>query len=374
VEGAADAVALELGHLQAFMHDPLAGEGGIAVEEDAHDPGALDIALLPLLRPDLAHDDGVHGLEVRRVGGEREMHLAAVGQDPVGRGAEVILDVARAQDVVAAGRTLELAEDRGIGLAHDVGEHVEPAAMRHAEDDLVDAELGTPADHGLHGGNRTLAAVEPEPLGARELDVEELLEALGLGQMLEDRPLLLGIGVEEAAGVLDPLLQPALLVRFLDMEEFYADGRAVGLLQDLHHLAQRRRLEPEHEVEIEGAVEIGVGEAVGVVVELGVVLLAAQAQGVELGDQVAAHAIGPDQHDQPEMIADLALVASSSSPPATGGRFRLAARRTRPGVAGALPGHGRRAPGRRARACRNRRASSAPRFPNPLGSGHRAPR
>ena len=104
----------------------------------------------------------------------------------------MVLDVARAQHVVDHGLALELGQDRGVGLAHDVGQHVEPAAMRHADDDLVAAELGRGADDRLQRRDRALAAVEPEALGARELDVQELLEALGLGEVLEDLALLLG--------------------------------------------------------------------------------------------------------------------------------------------------------------------------------------
>ena len=100
VDGAADLEALEVHHLQAFVDHALADERGVAVHQDADHAGALGVALLRLLRAHLAHDHRVHRLEVRGVGGKREVDLAAVGQHAVGRGAEMVLDVARAQHVV----------------------------------------------------------------------------------------------------------------------------------------------------------------------------------------------------------------------------------------------------------------------------------
>src|SRR3546814_16887840 len=61
---------------------------------------------------------------------------------PVRRGAEVIFYVARAADILRIGRAAgEFAEDDAIGLAQDVGENVEAAAMGHAEDDFLHAVL-----------------------------------------------------------------------------------------------------------------------------------------------------------------------------------------------------------------------------------------
>src|SRR3546814_19254463 len=53
--------------------------------------------------------------------------------------AEVVLDVAGALDLIRMGGVaLEFGEDGRERLAYDVGEHVEPAAMGHAEHDLLD--------------------------------------------------------------------------------------------------------------------------------------------------------------------------------------------------------------------------------------------
>src|SRR3546814_7354501 len=95
---------------------------------------------------------------------------------PIGRGAEMIFDVARTADILGVGRAArEFVEDRAIGLAHHVGEHVEPAAMRHAEHDLAHAVLAAVFDHAFERGDHALAAIEAEALGADVFLAEELL-------------------------------------------------------------------------------------------------------------------------------------------------------------------------------------------------------
>ena len=112
MDRAAGAEAPQLRHLEALVDHALAGEGGIAVQQEPHDARALGVALLGLLGAHLAEHDRVDRLEVRRVGGQAEMDALAVRQLAVGRGAEMILDVARAQHVVGRGSALELGEDR----------------------------------------------------------------------------------------------------------------------------------------------------------------------------------------------------------------------------------------------------------------------
>ena len=143
-------MAAEAGEAEALRHHALPGEGGVAVDQkrhdarplvERHDIGVAVVGVLVLLGARLAEHHRVDDLEMRRVGGERQMHLVAV-ELAVGRGAEVILDVAGALDVVGRGRAaLELVEDDAVRLGQHLGEHVQPAAMRHAEHDLLHAEL-----------------------------------------------------------------------------------------------------------------------------------------------------------------------------------------------------------------------------------------
>ncbi len=276
------------------------------MEQEPHHARALGVALLHLLGAHLAQHDRVDGLQMGRIRGQAEMHLLAARQVAIGRGAEVVLDVARAQHVVGHGGALELGEDRGVRLAHDVGEHVEPAAMRHADHDLVDPELGRAPDDRLERRHRALAAVETEPLGAGELDVQKALEALGDDQLLEDLPLVLDARPQQVVRALHAGLNPGLLLGVLDVHELDADPRAVGLAQDLEDLPERRLLQAEDVVEEELALQIGVGKAVGLGVELRMMLVAREPERVEVGQQVAAHPVGPDQHHHAQVIDDQA--------------------------------------------------------------------
>ena len=126
----------------------------------------------------------------------------------------MIFDVAGAIDLVGRGRAaLELVEDDPVRLAHHLAQHVEPAAMGHAERDFLQAELAAALDDLLERRDHRLGAVEAEALGAGIFHVEEILEALGLDQLVEDRALAFLGELDFLVGPLDALLNPGLLGR-----------------------------------------------------------------------------------------------------------------------------------------------------------------
>ena len=87
------------------------------------------------------------------------------------------------------------------------------------------------------------------------------------------------------------------------MQELDAERLAVGAAQDGDDLAQGREFEAEHLVEEDLAVEIGLGEAVGARIELRLVLLRLEPERIELGVEMAAGAVGADQHQRVDGIA-----------------------------------------------------------------------
>src|SRR5262249_27682450 len=182
-------------------------------------------------------------------------------------------------------------------------QHVEPAAVRHADDDLAHAERAATLDDLLERGNHRFAAVEAEALGAGELEVAELLEAFHLDQLVEDVALALAGEGDLLVRALDALLQPALLRRVGNVHELDAERLAVGAAHDGEDLAQGAELEAEHAVEEDAAIEVGVGEAVGARVEVLLVLARLEAERVEIGVEMAARAIGADQHEGADGIA-----------------------------------------------------------------------
>src|SRR5690606_24303880 len=131
-------------------------------------------------------------LKVRWVGRQRKVDLVVV-KLAVRRGAKVVFYVARTLDVVGVeGAALELVEQRAVRLGQNLGEDVETATVVHAEDDVLDTQSAAALDDLFERRNGRFAAIKAEALGAGIFDVEELLEAFGLDQLVEDRLLALG--------------------------------------------------------------------------------------------------------------------------------------------------------------------------------------
>ena len=75
-------------------------------------------------------------------------------------GTEVILHVPGPECLRRVQVALKLAEDLRVRLADDVGQHIEPAAVRHADDDLVEPVLGGLVDRGVHHRDDGLGALQ----------------------------------------------------------------------------------------------------------------------------------------------------------------------------------------------------------------------
>ena len=116
-------------------------------------------------------------------------------------------------------------------------------------------------------------------------------------------------------GLLDPLLDEAALIQVVDVHIFEADVTAVGRVQDLHDLVDRSRLQPERTADPDRPVEVGFGEAVVGRGQVGRAFALAEAQRIEICSQMAAHAIGADEHHRADAVigraADFVRAASS---------------------------------------------------------------
>ena len=144
VHGAAGVEAARLRQLQRLHDDALAGKRGIAVNLHRQHLVALGIAAPLLARAGRAFDHGIDDFQMRGIERERHVHVAR-GRLQIGRKALVILDVARAAQLGEVVVPLELVEQILRRLAEQIDQHIEPAAMRHADDGLLDAGLARPA-------------------------------------------------------------------------------------------------------------------------------------------------------------------------------------------------------------------------------------
>lgn len=75
-----------------------------------------------------------------------------------------------------------------------------------------------------------------------------------------------------------------------------ADMLTVAALQDFEHLAERAELKSKRPAEIDLAIIVGLGEAVGSGPELRMLLARRQIERIKLGEEMAAGAEVADQH------------------------------------------------------------------------------
>ncbi len=231
VHRAAGAVAPQQRQVQGLGDHALTGERGVTVQQHRQDGEAL-LALVQdvLLGADDAFEHRVDGFQVRRVRRQRHLGLAVTEHPEVlAFGTEVVLDVTGAVRLARVQVALELPEDLRDRLADDVGQHVEPTAVRHADDDLVQFVRRRGVQHRVQQRHHGFGALQREPLLPDVLGLQERLERLGRVELRQDVLLLgrLGLGVR----LLDPLLQPFALVGFEDVHVLDADRAAVGVAQ-----------------------------------------------------------------------------------------------------------------------------------------------
>ena len=117
----------------------------------------VGVAAALLARAHRTFDHRVHHFEVRGIERERHVHVAA-RRAQVGREALVVLHVARALHVRGVVLAFEFVEQHRGRLAEHVHQHVEAAAMRHADDALFDALL-----HRRAGSDRRCSGISESP-------------------------------------------------------------------------------------------------------------------------------------------------------------------------------------------------------------------
>ena len=147
------------------------------------------------LGPGHAVDHRVDRLEVRRVGGQLD-------RDRVAGSRLVNLPVwprwyfTSPEPWIESGSTLpsNSLEELLVALADDVDEHVEPAAVGHADARRESMRaVGGLGEHGVEDRDGGLGALDAEALLAEVLGGEELLERLGRVEPVEDVALLVAV-------------------------------------------------------------------------------------------------------------------------------------------------------------------------------------
>jgi hypothetical protein len=126
---------------------------------------------------------------------------------------------------------LELPEDVLVGHPDRVGEHVQPAAVRHAHHDVVRAGFCGELDRLVEHRDHHVEALERELLLPEEPLAQEPLHSLDLAEPAEKRPFLGGAERLPVAPRLDRLAEPDPLLMVGKVLELVRDRAAVGLCE-----------------------------------------------------------------------------------------------------------------------------------------------
>ena len=290
---AAHAIGTGLGHVEGLGNDPLPRDGGVTVDGDGQDAGAVLVTATIHTGTHGADDHGVDDLEVRRVEGERQVDVAARGGE-VGGEAHVVLHVPCAPGfAVLAGKLVE----QVLGaLAQHVDEHVEATAVGHADDGFLATLLTGAANKLFEHGHHGIAPFQGETLGPRELGTQVFFQPFGGGQALEEAGLLFEGIVALPFDGFQPVLQPALLLGGGEVHVVGADAAAIGFLQRGIQIGEHHGLATDGVgAHIEGGLHVCTLQVVEGRIQLGDRLALPQTQGVQVGVLVTAEAEGVDQ-------------------------------------------------------------------------------
>ena len=186
-------VAVEAGKIERLRDDALTGKRGVAMDQHRQRRGTAETRRAALVGVRArgarhSHDHRIHRLQMARVGGHRHERMAARARRPRAR---VVLHVSHPSEVHAKplgeNRILELGEDLRVRLLEDVREHVQPAAVRHADDRVASSRVGRSRDDLVEHGHEHVEPFERETRLAGEGPLQESLEHFDLRDPIEER-------------------------------------------------------------------------------------------------------------------------------------------------------------------------------------------
>ena len=262
-----------------------------------------------LLGPDHALDDGVDGLEVRGVRFHLHGHVLTGFGLPDRVRSLVVLHVAFVGREVGMDHALEPREDPLGRVADDVREDVQPSAVGHADHDLVDPAGRRIFDQAVEQRNRRLAALDRVAALTQKLRAQEALELLGRDELHEDALAdVPGQGLARGRGR-DARADPVLFFRARDVAVFGADLAAVHAAHERDDVAQGHPVSALEPARVELAVEVPDRQAVSRELQLGMLGDRAGAKRIDVGEQVAPHAVRVDELEDAGLLGDVLAVA-----------------------------------------------------------------
>ena len=293
MHGAADAVARQATEVERLLHDALADERSVAVDQQAHDLCAVFITRAILFRAHAAQHDGVDEFEVAGVEAKRQVNEAAGGSLVVAAVTQMVFHIAAAPVKVRVA-VLELAEDLLRAFADDVGQHVQAAPVCHAENNFAHAVLAGALDGEVEQRNEAFAAFERKAFRADKLLAHELLEHDRIREPGKNAQLPLTRHRLPIGAAFDALLHPVPHLPVVDVQVLKADRPAVNLAQPADERAQREPAAGGHRLADEQLVHVGLAEPVVLRVQFRH-LAGGLAERINFRLEVSAHTVGPDE-------------------------------------------------------------------------------
>jgi hypothetical protein len=206
----------------------------------------------------------------------------------------VVLHVTRWQ--VFRGCVVKLGKQVLGHLAQGVHQHVQAAAVGHADHDFLHALGAGLLDQLVHGGDEALTTLQREALLAHVFGVQIALQAFGGRQAIQNVALLFGAKVGLGTDAFQLLLPPALLRLVGGVHVLGAQGAAVGFAQRVQQLAQGHLVLAEERVAgVEHGFLVGVAEAVERRLQFRNVGALSALEGVQISPALAHVAVGGNQ-------------------------------------------------------------------------------
>ena len=162
MDGAAGAPVWHFGQSEGFLHDALAAEGSIAVDEDRNDTGALVVVQVDLFGTNDPFDDRINQFKMAGVEAQGKVDPLAGAGDPLTGEPQVVLHIAGAAVFLMGKDAGKFGEHQFQRLADDMSKHIEPAAVGHADDGFLGA-----GDGGRRRRSSSIAESGPQRLRTR---------------------------------------------------------------------------------------------------------------------------------------------------------------------------------------------------------------
>ncbi len=175
-----------------------------------------------------------------------------------------------------------------------VDQHVQATAVRHPQHHFASAAVTRMANHLFQHGYQRISPLERETFRTREFGAQITFQPFSGGQFVQEAFFL--VSAKGRTTGFDALLDPAFLFGAGDVHILSANRAAVGLFERVEQLAQLHRLFAAGKgADIEGFLEIGLGQIMERRIEIRHAFLLPQSQRIEVCMLMATETISVDK-------------------------------------------------------------------------------